>query len=491
MASRILVVAFERALLHALVESLKSRVDSPHTARSSSSAFAILAQEAIDIVIVGEPVPRANEVAGIEMAHLLRERRPEIDVILIASTPSPEGAMSAIEEGIAGYLDRASAVDRLASLVDDIDERRRYSHEMPIWPGECEQPRIIGSAPRLIELYSRLAHLARGDLPILITGERGTGKTAVARAVHDRSSRSMNPLRIVECTSIIDTLAEAQLFGHTMGAFTDAKHDQMGVFALAGNGTIVLDEIADLPLGIQAKLLRVLQDRMFYPVGAEVAVEMRARVIAVTNRALEPLVATGAFRADLFDRLSVGTLEAPALRDRTSDVIPLAQYFAARQSKASGLSAPAYITPDAQHALLAHNWPGNVRELLNRISNAVVCCRKGTTAVILARDLGLNRSASAASGGEAREAVSPTFVELDPLVKLLVAQYGSRTTNRRSLTRDARRLRERDQAAVAVEAEGGSIARAAQRLGIHRSTLYRRRLRGGEHDSPYVTPDPQ
>jgi two-component system response regulator AtoC len=240
-------------------------------------------------------------------------------------------------------------------------------------PGIGPGSGFIATAPRMRELLAQLARVAPHPTGVLLTGESGTGKELLARAVHALSPRRDGPFLAVNCGALPETLLESLLFGHVRGAFTDAVRDQAGVFAQASGGTLFLDEVGELPASLQVKLLRVLQERMVLPLGAQTAIAVDVRLVAATLRDLEADVASGRFRADLYYRLSIVPLTVPPLRERPQDILPLAHHFCRRASARLRLPV-AGITPAAERALCAYDWPGNVRELENTIERAAVLC---------------------------------------------------------------------------------------------------------------------
>jgi PAS domain S-box-containing protein len=232
---------------------------------------------------------------------------------------------------------------------------------------------ILGRSKPILELFEVLPAMALSDVTVLIQGETGTGKGLIAQALHNTSPRSEKPFVKVNCAALPQNLLESELFGYRQGAFTDARKDKPGLFEMAGEGTIFLDEVGDLPMAMQAKLLQVLEDRQYYALGAVHPSRMRARILASTNRNLEDMVAQGAFRGDLYYRLKVAVVEAPPLRNRLDDILLLAQHFL-RQAAALEGKHLAGLTPDALKVLIEHAWPGNVRELKNVMDYAVLVC---------------------------------------------------------------------------------------------------------------------
>jgi DNA-binding NtrC family response regulator len=271
----------------------------------------------------------------------------------------------------------------------------------------------------MIEVYKRIGQLAGRRVNALIRGETGTGKGLVARAIHASSADADEPFIAVNCTALPEPLLESELFGHVKGAFTGAVADRRGRFALAGRGTVFLDEVGDTSLEFQSKLLKVIEDREFYPLGGERAETTDARVIAATHRDLEALAAEGRFRQDLYYRLRIVEITLPALRDRPGDIPALARHFVRKTSRALGAVEPA-ISTDAVGALLAHDWPGNVRELENCLTRAVALA---TGEVIRPEHLGLRTS----SGAPMESFPTLEQMEADLVRRALVATGGNRT----------------------------------------------------------------
>jgi len=301
---------------------------------------------------------------------------------------------------------------------------------------------MISRNHRMQEIFDILPDVAESESTVLILGESGTGKELLARAIHRLSERAEGPLVVVNCGALPDTLLESELFGHVAGAFTDAKRDRPGRFALADGGTIFLDEIGDVSPALQARLLRVLQDGTFEPLGGTSTVSADARVIAATNRDLDALVETGQFRQDLYYRIHVVTLELPPLRDRREDIPLLVDHFVARMRRLSGKEITG-VSPSVLEILMRHPFPGNIRELENVIEHAFVMCHKGD---ILKRHLPASLPASAGS-----EADAPASLE------------------------DV----ERDFLLGALERHSWNRAATARELGVHKTTLWRRMKRLG------------
>jgi DNA-binding NtrC family response regulator len=320
--------------------------------------------------------------------------------------------------------------------LSDLEDLRRQVNERRAFDA------VVGSHPRMREVLDLVPVVAASDATILITGPSGSGKNLVAATIHRLSHRRAHPFVVVSCAALPEMLLESELFGHVKGAFTDARRDRAGRVALAEKGTLFLDEVGDLPAAVQVKLLRFLQDREYEPVGSERTVHANVRVLAATNRDLAHAVSLGKFREDLYYRLAVVELALPALAEHREDVPALAAHFIARQAARTGKDIRG-VSDDAIQALRRHDWPGNVRELENAIEHAFVLCAGD---VIRLEHLPRSLASAPASPG------AETPIE----------------------------LAEADAIRAVLRRCGGSRSRAAQELGVHRSTLWRKlqRLRG-------------
>ena len=347
-------------------------------ARSVYSARAALDQ--LEKVVADVVVTDVNmsDMTGIELCHALQASHPDVLPIVMTGSSSVETAIAAIRAGAYDYIVKPIKLEFLALALERALEhlelkrdlaRLRSSAGKTVRPGQ-----IAGSSTAIRETTAMVARVADSDATVLVTGESGTGKELVARSLHEQSARREHPFIAINCAAMPAPLLESELFGHVRGAFTDAKTARPGLFVQAGAGTIFLDEIGEMPMEMQVKLLRVLQERRVRPVGGDEEVEVHARVIAATNRNLETEVEDKRFREDLYYRINVVAIAVPPLRSREGDVLFLAHYFLARiagQMKKSveGISAP------AARKLLDYDWPGNVRELENCMERAVALCR--------------------------------------------------------------------------------------------------------------------
>jgi two-component system, NtrC family, response regulator AtoC len=376
MARKILVVDDDPKILESLCEALTEDGGVVRTAESASAALSAVAEDPPDLVISDVRMPDTD---GLELLRLLRERSHNVDVILMTAFDDMSTVVAAMREGAFEFLVKPLDLHELRHLLDKVfeDRRIRRSGRRPAQPeGSSRSDELIGRHPRMIEIYKQVGKLARSRASVLIRGETGTGKELIARAIHFSSDEAGEPFVPVNCTALPEALLESELFGHVKGAFTGAVERRQSRFALAGKGTICLDEIGDTSLEFQAKLLRVLQEREFYPVGAERPERTEARVVAATHRDLEKLMGTDRFRSDLYYRLQVVEIMVPPLRDRLTDLPLLADHLVQRTAGRLRRSPPA-LSPEALEILTAHHWPGNVRELENCLQRAVVLSTGG------------------------------------------------------------------------------------------------------------------
>ena len=350
MSGSLLVVDDDAVVREALVEALVEAGYDVRAADDGARAIALLAERAPDVVLSDVRMPGMD---GLALLALLRERVPDVPIVLMTAFDDMPTVVAAMREGATDFLVKPLDLHELrARVARAIDDRRARARAARARSDEEDTPShladLVGRDPRMIEIYKLLGQVAATRANVLIRGESGTGKELIARAIHDHSREAREPFVPINCTAVPATLLESELFGHVRGAFTGAQGDRRGKFALAGRGAIFLDEIGDTSAEFQTKLLRVLQERQFYPVGADKPERTEARVIAATHRDLEALVAAGQFRADLYYRLRVVEIVVPPLRERAGDLPLLAS------------------------TLARHAWPGNVRELENCLTRAVV-----------------------------------------------------------------------------------------------------------------------
>jgi DNA-binding NtrC family response regulator len=351
------------------------------TAMRLRTALEALQNPGIRCVVTDLRLPDAE---GVRIVRALRTARRDLPVIVVTATGSEELAVAALKMGAADYVSkRSAAMERLPVLVREaigrsvlagIDEASIETRTAA--PGVSEGQPFVADTANMRVILGLVERAARSSVPVLIEGETGTGKEVLARAIHQRGPRQAEPFLVQNCAAISESLLESELFGHLRGAFTGADRDRRGLFEEAGDGTVFLDEIAEAPAPVQAKLLRVLQHEEVKAVGADRARRVRARIIAATNRPLEDEVRAGRFRIDLYYRLAVFPIRVPPLRHRTPEVPALVAQFLRRFERREGRETGG-IDADALRALQAYSWPGNVRELENELHRLVLSVAQG------------------------------------------------------------------------------------------------------------------
>jgi two-component system, NtrC family, response regulator PilR len=311
--------------------------------------------------------------SGMDLLSLVKERTARTEVIMMTAHGGLDTAVEAMKRGAYDFVTKPFATTELRALVHKALEKRAIVSENERLRAQLVRERgreLLGHSEPMRRVFDLLQRIASARTTVLVTGESGTGKERIARAIHEASDRRERPFLVVNCGAIPEALMEAELFGHERGAFTGAVSSRLGIFREAEGGTVLLDEIAELPLALQVKLLRVLQERKVRSVGASAEVSIDVRILAATNRNVEDDVRSGRFRQDLYYRLNVIRIEVPPLRDRREDIRPLAEHFLARCSAEQNKDIRAF-SPDAVRALEAHSFPGNVRELENVVERAV------------------------------------------------------------------------------------------------------------------------
>jgi two-component system response regulator HydG len=366
----VLVVDDDPGMCGMLQSRLSVRGFSVVTRSSGIDAVDTVQHDPIDVVVTDVTMKGMN---GVELCQRLLESRPHLPVILITAFGSMDTAIQAIRAGAYDFLPKPFEIDQLALAIErgaTLARLREEVQQLRKMVAPTSFGDLVGASPRMRELYTKLAKLADNDAAVLLMGESGTGKELVARAVHAASPRAKGPFVAINCAAMPAQLLESELFGHAKGAFTDAKAAKVGLFQTASGGTIFLDEIGELPLEIQPKLLRVLQERTVRPVGANTEIKFDARVISATNRDLEGMIEEQRFREDLYFRINVLTIALPPLRTRGGDILVLARHFLERIASRTGKRVPG-LSAEAAQMLMSYPWPGNVRELENCIEYAV------------------------------------------------------------------------------------------------------------------------
>ena len=442
---RVLIVDDQPQMRETLEDGLSQCGFAVRAVSKGDDALVLLAAEPFDALLTDL---RLGGMGGIELCERVNSSFPDVPVIVLTGFGSLDTAVAAMRAGAYDFITKPTelavlepALRRAIQLRTLREEVRRLEQAVAATHGFDE---IIGESPEMARLFDLLARVADVDPSLLVTGETGTGKGLVARVIHKRGRRAGGPFVGVNCAALPAPLLESELFGHERGAFTDAKTRRTGLFTQAHGGTILLDEIGALPLELQPKLLRALEDRAVRPVGANTEIPFDARVISATNQDLEAEVEAGRFREDLFFRINVITVKLPPLRARGNDVLLLAQNFVQRFATRSAKRVVG-LTSNAAEKLLAYAWPGNVRELHNCIERAVALTRYEQITV---EDL-----------PEKVQNYQPTklVMDLDHPNELLSLEE----VERRYVLR-------------VLEAMGGNKAEAARVLGLHRRTLYRK-----------------
>jgi len=442
MGIKVLLVEDDRSLREALADTLLLAGHDYQAVGSAEEALQAVEREAFSLVVSDVNMPGMD---GHQLLGLLRARQPQLPVLLMTAHGAVERAVDAMRQGAADYLVKPFEPKALLDLVS--------RHALgSISTTDCEGP--VAVEPASAQLLELAARVARSDSTVLISGESGTGKEVLARYIHQHSHRANQPFIAINCAAIPDNMLEATLFGHEKGSFTGAIAAQAGKFEQADGGTILLDEISEMPLGLQAKLLRVLQEREVERVGARKPITLDIRVVATTNRDLAGEVAAGRFREDLFYRLSVFPLAWRPLRERTADILPLAERLLNKHVNKMKHAA-AKLSPEAQACLTGYPWPGNVRELDNAIQRALILQQGG---LIQPQDFCLT--------GAVTFSAAPVVAPLQPLVREIEVEAESAG----ALGDDLRR-REFQMIIDTLRTERGRRKEAAEKLGISPRTL--------------------
>lgn len=372
MNERILIVEDDLNTLEGLAEILAQEEFQVVKAKNSKEAFLALNQGNINIVLMDYLLPDKD---GLEISKTILQRNTDIKIIMMTAFGSVKNAVEAMKIGIYDYLTKPIDIDELFIIIRRAIREQQLIIENIDLKDKLQQTysfeNIIGFSGKMQNVFKKIIKVANSDATVLIRGESGTGKELIARAIHFQSARSGKPLIEINCASIPETLLESELFGHEKGAFTGAYKLKKGKFELAHGGSLFLDEIGELPLSLQAKLLRVLQDRTFTRVGGIEKIEIDVRLITATNTNLENAIEKSRFREDLYYRLNVIPIFIPPLRERTEDIGPLTDHFINKYAAKNKRTIKG-ISPEAMNAFMSFNWLGNVRELENAIENAVV-----------------------------------------------------------------------------------------------------------------------
>jgi DNA-binding NtrC family response regulator len=420
MLQRLLIVEDDPAVRQSLAETLEAEGVEVHVAGTAEEALDRLAEVAPEVVLTDVRMPGMD---GLSLLRLLREREPDVDVVVMTAFDEMATVVQAMRDGAYDFIVKPLRLADLRGVLARLVEDRRTREEgRRARESEADAYRLdalVGRHPLMIDVYKRVGQLAASRVNALIRGETGSGKGMVARAIHYNSPDATHPFIAVNCTALPETLLESELFGHVRGAFTGAVSDRKGCFALAGRGTVFLDEVGDTTPEFQAKLLKVIEDKEYQPVGSERMEPTEARVLAATHRDLEDKVEKGLFRQDLYYRLRVVEVTLPPLRERPDDIPLLAEHFVRKASLE--LHRPELqLADDALATLMQHDWAGNVRELENCIMRAAVLATGGT---IRPENLGLHgRDPDETRGFPTLEAL-----EAEHVARALALTEGNRT----------------------------------------------------------------
>lgn len=448
--TKILIVDDEPRILLLMKSLLKANGFEVETAKDGPAALDLVRGGGIQIVITDL---RMTPMDGMMLFKEIRALDPSIPVILLTAYASVETAIEAMKSGIFDYLTKPFKVDEMIACLKRAEEK--IANNSAVAATSASEPlryrfeNFIASSPAMNEVCETIAKVAPTAATVLINGESGTGKEVIARAIHKSSTRAGKPWVAVNCAAIPENLLESEMFGHVKGSFTGAVSDKEGLFETANGGTLFLDEISSMPLILQGKLLRALQEKEIRRVGGTKDIPVDVRVIAASNANLEEAVVKGTFRSDLFYRFAVITIDIPPLRKRTEDILPLVRHFIVEEI-GPGKRLPS-ISEEAAKILLAYNWPGNVRELENCVKHALTFLR----------------------GGEITPGELPTRVtEHKPSTETF---GGAMSTSRDSASLKAfLKQKEKEYIGQILNAFGGDKEKAAETLKVNLSTLYRK-----------------
>jgi DNA-binding NtrC family response regulator len=461
---RLLVVDDDRSIRRLCITVGQSLGFSCLEADSAESALESLESEAPDLILADLMMPT---MSGIDFLESAKKVLPHTEIAIMTGHGSIEAAVRAMRAGAYDFITKPFRLEELRLLLQRMEEKAKLVAENEFLrervTNDMELNGVVGSSPKIQDVLRMVARLKETRTPVLITGESGTGKELIARAIHYRGASAKQPFVAVDCGSLVPTLIESELFGYERGAFTGANKAKEGLFQSASGGTIFLDEIGELPLELQAKLLRVLQEKEVRPVGGTSRVKVDVRVIAATNRDLEAAYKEGTFRKDLFFRLNVVSVHLPSLRERKSDVPSLVHFFLDKHAPGRLL----HVSTDAMKTMLEYDWPGNVRELENCVERAVAL---GADDVLDVDDLPPVVSTVMAEIPVASVPVGLPAASIAPLPSVPVSESDLEELERATILR-------------VFEQVKGDKTLAGKILGISRATLYRKLKRYGIGES--------
>jgi two-component system response regulator AtoC len=449
MAQKSVLVADDDASIRSLLRQLLTDEGYSVTeAATGTEVVAQVAESSPDLVIMDVRMP---ELDGIEALPKVKSASPKTSVLIMTAFGSSNAAIKAMELGAFDYITKPFELDKISHTVKRAFDYQDLAQEVEVLRDEIsslvQTERIVGNSPPMQEVYKTVGKVAKADATVLITGESGTGKELVAEALHYNSNRRSGPMVKVSCAALPETLLEAELFGHEKGSFTGAMTQRRGRFEMADKGTIFLDEIGEMTVPTQTKLLRVLQERKIERIGSNLPIKVDIRIVVATNKDLQKQVEQSKFRDDLYYRLNVINIHMPPLRDRKEDIPSLVEHFLAKH-RYSATAQPAAISEEAIRRLMEYNWPGNVRELENVIERAVVLSRGQ---IITSRELPFGDH----EAGEGEDSEGDADAKGDSsFFKKSVAQF------------------EKDLIMKALRDANANRSKAAEMLGIYRRLLY-------------------
>ena len=439
----LLVIDDEKAVRESCRDAAQLNGFNTVIAESAEQAYKILESQSVDIVLLDLRLPGAS---GLEALREVRKRRPDAIIIVITGYATVASAVQAMKQGAFDYITKPFTLEELRVLLERATEELKKLSQRRVLREDMRSKQgfgsLIGKAPEMERLYRIISKAAQSSHPVLIMGESGTGKELVARSIHYSGPNRDKPFIPVDCGSLVPTLIESELFGYVRGAFTGAVRSKEGLLQIANGGTVFLDEIGELPIDLQAKLLRAIQEHEIRPVGSTKRIPIDVRILAATNRDLETEVAEGNFRRDLYFRLNVLTLRIPPLRERKQDIPTLVDHFLERLSRANGTRKT--MSEEALKALINYDWPGNVRELENCIE----------------------RTWALGSGPTMAFPDLPTYIKNTHQQKVTTEPVGPKIIPLVDLERKA--------ILEAIEQLRGDKLLAAKMLGIGKTTLYRK-----------------
>lgn len=371
---KILVVDDDPLICEFIAETFRRKNIEVTKAENGKNAIALIAEKNFDLVFIDLRMP---EITGIEVLRKVKEISPSTMSVIITGFGSIESAVEAMRLGAFNYLIKPFTADTIEAIINKVNEHlelineNEYLREQVTKSGVSKGKQVISASPAMKKILEDVSRVAKSNASVFITGESGTGKEVIAQVIHSQSLRADKPFIKVNCAAIPETLIESEFFGHEKGSFTGAHAKKLGRFELANGGTLMLDEVTEVPLAVQAKLLRAIQEQVFERVGGTKSVKVDVRIISTSNRDMKTVLENKILREDLFYRLNVVPVHLPALRERKEDIIPLAEFFLEKTCKENRKEKMA-LTESAKNKLLNYPWPGNVRELANIIERAVV-----------------------------------------------------------------------------------------------------------------------